>query len=172
MNSKFKFFVLTFMTFLIAACGDPQVVADRTDSDGLIRYAMPDGWTNTKISSGDHYTRVGVEDSPVLAVVARQRTSAPTVQQVQEGTRGKHEVQGHTLIKESTRTQNEFTVWDAVYEASLRGQEVVLHDVYLFSDALQVEVTLNASRQDHEKFAPDLQAVVESVQVNTADPDA
>jgi hypothetical protein len=127
---------------------------------------MTEGWTNTKISSGDHYTRVGAEESPVLAVVARRRTSAPTVQQVQAGTKGKHEAQGRTLISESSRTRNGFTVWEAVYEANLRGQEVVLHDVYLFSDALQVEITLNASRLDHEKFESDLQAVAASVQPN------
>ncbi len=166
MNRVIRLFVLTLVTFLLAACGDVEVAADRTDSDGLIRYAMPDGWTNTKISSGDHYTRVDVEESPILAVVARQRTSVPTVQQVQEGTKGKHAVQGHTLIKESSRTQNGFTVWEATYEASQRGQAVVLHDLFLFSDALQVEITLNASRQDHEKFEPDLQAVAASVQTN------
>jgi len=161
--------ILMFVTFLLAACGDAGIVANRTDSNGLVRYAMPDGWTNTNISSGDHYKRVDVEKSPVLAVVARQRSSVPTIQQVQEGTKGKHEAQRHTLTKESSRTQNNFTVWEAVYVATLRGQEVIFHDVYLFSDALQVEVSLNASRQDHEKFEPNLQSVVASVRANTAD---
>jgi len=164
-----KLYVLTLMTLLLAACGGPDVVPDRTDSDGLIRYAIPDGWENTSISSGDHYKREGIENSPILAIVARQRTSAPTNQQVQEGTRGKHELQGHALLDESTRMQNGFTVWEAVYEANLRGQEAILHDVYLFSDALQVEINLNASRQDHEKFIPDLQVVVASLQAITAE---
>ena len=167
MNSKINFIVLIGAIILIVACDNTEVVADRVDSDGLIRYAMPGGWENTKISSGDHYTRVGVEGSPVLAVVARQRTSAPTVQQVQEGAKGKHELQGHSLTTESTRMQSGFTVWEAVYVTSQRGQEIVLHDVYLFSNALQVEINLNASRQDHDKFVPDLQAVVKSVQVKT-----
>ncbi len=164
-----RIFLLSFMVVLLAACSDAEVVANRTDSDGLIRYAMPDGWTNTKISSGDHYTRVGIEDSPVLGVVARRRTSAPSIQQVQDGTKGKHEMQGHALIKESTRTHNGFTIWETVYEANLRGQEAVLHDVFLFSTSLQVEVNLNAPRQDHDKFVSDLLAVVDSVKANTTE---
>ncbi len=169
MNRRTGLFVLTLLILLLGACDKPEVVTNRTDSGGLVRYAMPDGWTNTEMSSGDHYTRVGIDNSPVLAVVARRRTSSPTVEQVQEGTKGKHEMQSHALLKESSRTQNGFTVWEATYEANLRGQEVIFHDVYFFSDALQVQVYLNASRQDHEKFAPDLQAVVESVQVATAE---
>lgn len=165
MHSMNRLLVLSSMILLLASCTDAEVVANRTDSDGLIRYAMPDGWTNTTLSSGDHYTRVGIENSPVLGVVARQRKSAPTVQQVKDGTKGKHELQRHVLIKESTRKQNGFTVWETVYEANLRGQEAVLHDVFLFSDSLQVEVNLNTPQQDYEKFVSDLRTVVSSVKV-------
>lgn len=172
MNSNFELLIFTSITLLLAACSSPEIPTNSTDSKGLIRYAMPDGWTNTKISTGDHYTRVDIEDSPILAVVARervQREAAPTIPQVQEGTKGKHEVQQHTLIEESTRSRNGFTVWEAVYEARPKGKDVVYHDVFLFTDALQVEVNLNAYPQDHEKFEPDLQTVVQSVQVNSAD---
>lgn len=166
MNTIIRLFVLTSVAALLAACGSPEIPTNQTDRRGLVRYAMPDGWVNTEISTGDHYTRAGVEDSPILAVVARervQREAAPTIEQVQEGTKGKHEIQKHTLIEDSTRTQNGFTVWEAVYEAKPSGKDVIYHDVFMFTDALQVEVNLNGYPQDHEQFIPDLQTVVESL---------
>jgi hypothetical protein len=171
-NSHFKLLVLTSITVLLSACSNPDIPTNSTDSDGLVRYAMPDGWTNTEISGGDHYMRADIEDSPMLAVVARervQREASPTILQVQESTKGKHEVQKHTLIEESTRTRNGFTVWEAIYEARPKGKDVIYHDVFLFTDALQVEVSLNAYPQDHKTFEADLRTVVESVQANTAD---
>jgi len=168
MHGTVKLLIVTFITWQLTACGNPGIERNRLDSDGLVRYAMPSEWTNTVISSGDHYTRVGESgDSPVLAVVARPRNSVPTIEQIQEGTKGKHVVQGHTLIEESTNEQNGFTVWEAIFEAKPRGQNVIYHDVFLFTDELQVEVNLNASRSDYEKLYPDLRFVADSVQLNT-----
>jgi hypothetical protein len=154
---------------LVAACGGsaPGIEADRSDEDGLIRFGMPQGWTNTRISSGRHYTREGMpEDPTVLQVAPREHHPAVTFAQVQEGTRGKHEVQGHSIIRESTKDKNGFTAWEAVYEANVRGDDVVFHDVFLYTDGLLVEISLNARKNDYDSYVGDLLAVVESVRAN------
>ena len=157
----------------LAACSDaqqsPQIEATHTDADGLIEYAMPDGWANTRISSGNHFTRDDRPDDPaVLGVIPMRRGSAPSIEQVQEGTAGKHEIQGHEMVMEEVSELNGFSVWEAVYEAEIRGQEVILHDYFLFTDELQVEVHLNAAREEYEDFLPDLRTVVGSVRARSA----
>jgi hypothetical protein len=157
---------------LIACSGsDSGSVAEpnRTDSDGLIVYAMPDGWTNTRISTGDHFSREAQPDDPtVLGVVARKRHPSVSIEQIQTGTIGKHELQGHKLVEQSTTDRNGFTVWEALYEADIRGQSAVFHNYFLFSDDLQVEVSLNTPGNEYESLLPDLHTVVESVQAKTS----
>ena len=157
----------------LAACSDtqqsPQIEATHADSDGLIEYAIPDGWTNTRISTGNHFTRDDRLDDPaVLGVIPMRRGSVPSIEQLKEGTAGKHEIQGHEMIMEAVSELNGFSVWEAVYEAEIRGQEVTLHDYFLFTDELQVEVHLNAAREEYENFLPDLRTVVGSVRARSA----
>ena len=156
-----------------AACSDAQqsshIAVTHSDAAGLIEYGMPDGWTNTRISTGNHYTREGRPDDPaVLGVIPMRRGSVPSIEQVKEGTAGKHEIQGHEMIMEETSDMNEFSVWEAVYEAEIRGQDVILHDYFLFTDELQVEVHLNTTREEYEDFLPDLRTVVGSVRARSA----
>lgn len=163
--------VLIVAMTLVVACGGtgsgPGLEANRTDEEHLIRYGMPDGWTNTRISSGNHYTREATpEDPSILQVAPREHHSAVTIKQVQEGTRGKHEIQGHTIVHESTDEKNGFTVWEAIYEANVRGDDMVFHDFYLFTDGLLVEINLNTYKNLHERYVGDLRAVVDSVRAN------
>jgi len=162
---------LILAMILVAACGGTGsgsgIEANRTDEKGLIRYGMPEGWTNTRISSGNHYTREGMPQDPtILQVAPREHHPAVTIEQVQEGTRGKHEIQGHTIVHESTDDRNGFTIWEAVYAAHVRGDDLVFHDFYLFADGLLVEVNLNTYKKDHNSYVGDLRAVVESVIAN------
>ena len=163
--------ILIIAMTMAVACGGassvPAIEADRTDEDGLIRYGMPEGWTNTRISSGNHYTREGMpEDPTILQVAPREHHPAVTIEQVQEGTRGKHEIQGHAIVRESTKDKNGFTVWEAVYEAHIRGDDVVYHDFFLFADGLLVEINLNTRKKDYDSYVGDLLAVVDSVRAN------
>ena len=61
----------------------------------------------------------------ILGVIPMRRGSAPSIEQVREGTAGKHEIQGHEMIREDISDMNGFTVWEAVYETETRGQDVV-----------------------------------------------
>lgn len=167
-------FIVT--TSALVACGDSQsfsqIEATESDADGLIEYAMPEGWTNTRISSGNHFSRADeIDDSAILGVVPRKRGSAPSVDEVRIGTTSKHEFQGHKLITEETSNMNGFFVWEAVYEAEIRGRDVILHDYFLFSEELQVEVHLNAARERYEEFLPDLRTVVGSIRARSAGDD-
>lgn len=168
MTNKLRSLILTIAMVMTAACGGagsaPGIDADRGDEDGLIRYGMPEGWTNTRISSGYHYTREGLpEDPTVLQVAPRKRHPSVSIEQLQEGTRGKHEIQGHAIVRESTKDKNGFTVWEAVYEAHVRGDDVIFHDSYLFTDGLLVEVSLGTNKEFYDTYVGDLLAVVDSV---------
>jgi hypothetical protein len=92
-----------------------------------------------------------------------------TIEQVQEGTRGKHEIQGHAIVRESTTDKNGFTVWEAVYEAHIRDDDVIYHDFFLFADGLLVEINLNTRKKDYDSYVDDLLAVVDSVSANNPD---
>lgn len=174
MTKKYRSLILVILTTMAVACGNsstgPAIEADRVDEDRLIRYGMPEGWTNTRISSGRHYTREGMPDDPtILQVAPRKNPSSVTIEMVQEGARGKHELQGHTIVRESTMDKNGFTRWEAVYEAYARGEDVVYHDFFLFADGLLVEINLNTREADHGSYVGDLLAVVDSVAANNPD---
>ena len=165
--------ILSIVMVTVVACGGadsaPGIEANRSDEDGLIRYGMPAGWTNTRISSGNHYTREGMPKDPtILQVTPREYHPSVPIEQFQEGTRGKHEIQGHAIVRESTTEKNGFTVWEAVYEAHARGDDLMFHDFFLFADGLLVEVSLGTRKEDHDSYVGDLLAVVDSVR--QADP--
>jgi hypothetical protein len=160
--------ILTIAMATSVACGGadsaPGIEANRSDEDGLIRYGMPEGWTNTRISSANHYTRADMpEDPTILQVTPRNYHPAAPIEQFQEGTRGKHEIQGHAIVRESTKVKNGFTVWEAVYEAHARGDDLIFHDFFLFADGLLVEVNLGTRKEDYDNYVGDLLAVVDSV---------
>jgi|GEM_PF-2977207 len=168
MTNRLGALILTVAMATAVACGGadsvPGIEANRSDEDGLIRYGMPEGWTNTRISSGNHYTRAGMpEDPTILQVTPREYHSAVPIEQFQEGTRGKHEIQGHAIVRESTKEKNGFTVWEAVYEAHARGDDLIFHDFFLFGDGLLVEVSLGTREEDYANYAGDLSAVADSV---------
>jgi len=168
MTNKLGSLILTIAMAMTAACDGAGSAsgldANRSDEDGLIRYGMPEGWTNTRISSGNHYTREGMpEDPTILQVAPREHHPSVSIEQFQEGTRGKHEVQGHTIVRESTGDKNGFTVWEAVYAANVRGDDVIFHDFFLFADGLLVEVSLGTHEEQYDSYIGDLQAVVDSV---------
>ena len=168
MTKRLGLLILTIAMATVVACGGadsaPGIEANRSDEDGLIRYGMPEGWTNTRISSGNHYMREGMpEDQTILQVTPREYRPAVPIHQFQEGTRGKHEIQGHALVRESLKEKNGFTVWEAVYQAHVRGDDLVFHDFFLFADGLLVEVSLGTRKEDYDKYVGDLVAVVNSV---------
>ena len=168
MTNRLGSLILSIVMATVVACGGadsaPGIEANRSDEDGLIRYGMPAGWTNTRISSGNHYTRAGVpEDPTILQVTPRVYDPSVPIEQFQEGTRGKHEIQGHAIVRESTIEKNGFTVWEAVYEAHARGDDLMFHDFFLFADGLLVEVSLGARKDDYDSYVGDLRAVVDSV---------
>lgn len=168
MTNRLGSLILTITMLMTVACGGagsaPGLDANRSDEDGLIRYGMPAGWTNTRISSGKHYTREDMpEDPTILQVAPREHHPSVSIEQFQEGTRGKHEIQGHAIVRESTTEKNGFTVWEAVYEAHVRGDDVIFHDFILFADGLLVEVSMGTRKQDYDSYVGDLVAVVNSV---------
>lgn len=173
MKNRLGSLILTIAVSMMVACGGagpaPEIAADRSDEDGLIRYGMPEGWTNTRISSGNHYTREAApEDQSILQVTPRAYQTSVSIEQFQEGTRGKHEIQGHALVRESMAEKNGFTTWEAVYEANVRGDDVIYHEFFLFTEGLMVEVSLGTLKRDHDRYVNDLVAVANSVR--PADP--
>lgn len=163
-----KILVLNMMTLTLFGCGGGSPCADiepnQRDSKNLVEYSIPAGWTNTRISTRNHFTREGrPNDATVLGVVATTLHSSITIEQIKEGTTGKHELQGRTRISEVDRSMNGFTVWETVYEAKIRTQEVIFHDIFLFAKNLQVVVNLNTTKTNYQSYLPGLLAVADSV---------
>jgi hypothetical protein len=86
-----------------------------------------------------------------------------TIDDIWSGTQGKHEIQNQVLIEEKTTSMNGFEVREAVYEAEVRGQKVVYHDMFLFQDSIQMQMSLNAARDVYGSYLGDFRAAVGSV---------
>ena len=139
--------------------------ASRTDPKNLVKYTMPAGWTNDRMKNGRHYTRVGLPEDPnMLAVIPELRDAYMTMEKMRAGRQSVHAAQEHRQISEKMSSFNGFEVWEAVFEATIRGQPVVMHTYLLISDTLMVDVHLNASKDVYARYLPDLRKVVRSVQ--------
>ncbi len=55
-----------------------------------------------------------------------------------------------------------------MFEANIRGQDVVLHTCLMISETLMINVHLNASKPVYEKYLPDLRSLVASIRVTDA----
>lgn len=99
----------------------------------------------------------------MLAVVPERRDAYMTLSKMRDGRKRVHEAQGHRQISEATRSFNGFDVWEGVFEATIRGQPVVMHTYLLISDTLLVDVHLNASKGVYADYLPDLRTLVLSV---------
>ncbi len=154
--------VLIAFAFVLT-CGVAH--ADRqTDPKGLVSFDMPDGWSNDRFKNGRHFTRAGLPDDPnILGVVPEERDEYMTVEAMSDGRKKVAARQEHRLVREKVTRINGFEVWEAVHEARIRGQDVVLHTFLLFSDALMVDVQLNASKPVYEEYLTDLRSLVKTV---------
>ncbi len=147
----------------LLSAGD--VRADQmSDREGLVTFDMPSGWSNDRFNNGRTFTRKGLADDPnILAVVPERNDGYMTIEKMSEGRNNVHAAQEHRLIREKTYRLNGFEVWEAVHEAEIRSQDVVMHTYLMFSDTLMVDVHLNASKNVYKKLLPDLRKLAKSV---------
>lgn len=135
-----------------------------TEPKGLVTFDMPDGWSNDRFKNGRHFTRAGSSDDPnILGVVPEERDTYMTLEAMSEGRKKVIAMQEQRQVFEKVTRINGFDVWEFVAEAHIRGQDVVLHTYLLFSDALMIDVHLNASKPVYKEYLPDLRSVVQSV---------
>ena len=58
---------------------------------------------------------------------------------------------------------NGFEIREATYTAEVRGQSVAYHDLFLFQDKLQVELSLNTSADAYDTYLSDFRAIAGSI---------
>ncbi|MEZ5459965.1 MAG: hypothetical protein R3E65_11870 [Steroidobacteraceae bacterium] len=138
--------------------------APRTDPKQLVEFMLPSGWTHERMKNGRHFTRVGMPEDPnMLAVIPEPRDEYMTMVKMRDGRKRVHAAQGHRQVSEAMQSFNGFEVWEGVFEATIRGQPVVMHTYLLISDGLLVDVHLNASKGVYADYLPDLRELVRSV---------
>jgi len=91
------------------------------------------------------------------------RSGSPDIDTIWQNTKAKHEIQDQRLVEESTSTMSGFEVRQAIYEAERKGQALVYHDYFLFSEALQIELSRNGTQQAYQRCAPALETLAHSV---------
>lgn len=163
---------LILACLLLSACGAESQggpAPNRRGPSGLVAFALPEGWTDSRFNDGQHFTRPGTDDPTVLAVVATPRDTSQSVAAFLAERRGVHAAQHHVPITDEMLAFNQFQVWHAFYEGRWREQKLMLDHYYLFSDALQVEVYLNTSEPTYQSYLPDLLTVVRSVRAVRSD---
>ena len=154
--------------FGFTACGGAgngdALSRDTVDRNGLVEFGTPGGWNNEDSNSGRHFRRNDpAEDQAMIYFEALNRPPSLEVDFIWDQTKAKHEIQEQVLQEESTRSLNGFDVREAVYEAEVRGQSVTYHDVFLFRDQLQVQMSLNAASDVYPAYVDDFRAMVDSV---------
>lgn len=166
--------VLLFLALLAAAGASPaensagdSAEVRRTDPDNLVSFRLPALWNDDHFANGRHFQRADrPDDKAILAVLAELREHYPTLEQIRTGRTGVHQTQGHRQVSSDEKQINGFDVWEAVYTANVRGDDVIMHDFMMFSDTRFIEVHLIAAEADYETYLPDLLAVVDSMRVN------
>lgn len=160
---------LTLLCLLgLVACGGTvggdSLPRDKVDRNGLVEFGTPAGWNNEDSNSGRHFSRNDpAEDQAMIYVDALDRPPSLGVDFIWEQTKAKHEIQEQVLKGETARNANGFDLREAVYEAEVRGQNVIYHDVFLFRDKLQVQMSLNAASDVYPAYVDDFLAMVNSV---------
>lgn len=130
----------------------------------VLSYVLPAGWDNERFNNGRNFTRTGIlDDSNILGVIPRERDAYSTLENIRRDRSAVNAVQNHIQRSSKVYDLNGFQVWEAIYDAQIRGRNVVFHDVMIFSDNLMIEVHLNASKPVYESYLPDLQTVVLSM---------
>ena len=159
---------LTVLLLALTACVDDTSSAaeppNTRDSEGMVEFFLPPGWVRLPSSRSSRFVPDGADrENAMLGVIPEELYPAYDIDAFWGNTKAKHEIQGQSLLRESSSTMNGFEVREAVYEAERNGQTVVYHDLYLFSGALQIELHLNATEDAHRRLAADLQTLAESV---------
>lgn len=166
MKSRRQILSSLFLASTALALGRRAGAADvpRTDPSKLVQFTLPAGWTDERMKNGRRFTRVGLPEDPnILAVIPEVRDEYMTVASMSEGRKRVHATQGHRQISEAMHSFNGFQVWEGVFEATIRGQPVVMHTYLLVSKTLLVDVHLNASKGVYPEYVADLRALVRSV---------
>lgn len=155
--------------FALCACAESEsgfdsgLTPDRSDRKGLVEFAVPAGWNNEG-GSGRHFRRENSdENQAIIYIDALQRPASLEIDVVWEQTKGKHKMQDQVLAQENSSVLNGFELREAVYKANVRDQDVVYHDIFLFNDNLQIEMSLNAAADVYSGYLGDFRAAVGSV---------
>lgn len=161
--------------FALCACAESDsefasgLTPDRTDRKGLVEFAVPSGWNNDESGSGRHFRRENPEENQAIIYIdALQRPASLKIDVVWEQTKGKHKIQDQVLTQENSSMLNGFELREAIYQANVRDQDVMYHDVFLFTDDLQIEMSLNAAADVYDGYVGDFRATVGSVRPKTS----
>ncbi|MEZ5417149.1 MAG: hypothetical protein R2708_07390 [Vicinamibacterales bacterium] len=150
-----------------AALEPPNIV----DATGLVEFHLPAGWEPLASSEKSRFTPGGAEgQSAMLAVVPEARDSNVDIETYWTRIKSVHLAQDRDLRHEARFTLDGFEVREGIFDTERNGQPAVYHDLYLFSETLQVNVHLNGTREFHERRVDDLQTVARSVRALGAAP--
>jgi hypothetical protein len=152
----------------LSACNGTAQTTGETpnsiDSKGLVEFHLPAGWIRLASSQSSRFVPEGADrENAMLGVIPDERYPGIDIETFWQNTMAKHEFQGQVRVRESSSRVNGFDVREAVYEAERNGQAVVYHDYYLFTDALQIDLHLNATKQAHQRYEKDLETVALSI---------
>ena len=159
---------VSYLLIALSVClGDVSSAAEPPntgDSKGLVEFFLPSGWHRLPSSRSSRFVPDCADaGNAMLGVIPEAPYPSFDLETFWANTKAKHEIQGQSLVRESSCTLNGFDLREAVYEAERNGQAIVYHDLYLFSAALQIELHLNSTADAHRRLAPDLQTLAASV---------
>ncbi len=164
MNTRLISLLLTAIVLTVIGLVFSASAERLGEPKGLVTFEMPGEWSNDRFGNGRHYTRDGSSDDPnILAVVPELKDEYMTLETMSKGRKQVNLAQDHRLVSERVHRINGFDVWEAVYEAEIRSQNVVFHTYLMFSDTLMIDVHLNASKDVYKTYLPDLRRLAHSV---------
>ena len=152
------------IAFLLLSFGAVVEAGDlRTDPQKLVTFTLPDGWAERNRSNGIRYGRADApSDKTVLAVSAKPRDADFDAEKQRAITRSQIEMQGARLLVDKSQRINDWTVWESVMETSGESP-LVMHTFHFFSQDVQADVRLIATKATYPKYQEDLRAVVASL---------
>jgi hypothetical protein len=149
-----------FLSFI--GCSEASVT--HADPQNLVAFKVPAGWAERDKSSG---IRFGRADAPaertVLSVLARPRDPKIDIAAQRAITHAQIQQQGFSMVVDRTQQINGWMVWESVMDATRGKAGPMMHTFQLFSQDLQVTISLIAEKSDYPKYQKDLLAVVQSL---------
>lgn len=159
--------ILALLVMLAGCDGVASTASEppnRIDKTGLVEFYLPPGWMDLPSSQKSRFVPEGADrDNALLGVIPTAEHRPPDIDWFWQNTIAKHEIQKQKLISETSSNLNGFEVREAIYEAERKGQQLIYHDYFLFSERLQIELHLNGTKEAYQRCAQDLITLAQSL---------